>query len=321
MKKWLSFGAKAGVSVAILAGVLARTDVPRIAALLASVGGGTVVVVFALMLVQTVLTAYRWVLVSEAVRLTLDVWPALQAILVSLLLNQCLPSFVGADAYRMYWLYRESNQLGPAVRSVLIDRVLGMVALIVLFAAGIVFLLRRLHDSTAESGLVLLLAGGLAGTIAFFTSDLIPRAWQRVRVIRELATVSGAARALMLSRTKGPAVAVVGILVHVITALVMFGFARDLALPLTLLDCLLFTPPIMLLAAVPISIAGWGVREGVMVGALSMVGIGTESALALSILVGFTMLANGLLGVFPLLFGGQRYVAARPQLETVRGET
>jgi hypothetical protein len=48
-----------------------------------------------------------------------------------------------------------------------------------------------------------------------------------------------------------------------------------------------------------------------MVGALSMIGIGTEPALALSVLLGFTMLANGLIGVLPLMFGGQRYWAGR----------
>jgi len=35
--------------------------------------------------------------------------------------NQCLPSYVGGDAYRVYWLYREGNPLATAVRGVLID--------------------------------------------------------------------------------------------------------------------------------------------------------------------------------------------------------
>ena len=78
-----------------------------------------------------------------------------------------------------------------------------------------------------------------------------------------------------------------------------------------MLDCVLLMPPIMLLAAVPVSIAGWGVREGVMVGALSMVGIGTEPALALSVLLCVSMLGNALIGLLPLAFGGQRFVATR----------
>ena len=48
-----------------------------------------------------------------------------------------------------------------------------------------------------------------------------------------------------------------------------------------------------------------------MVGALSMIGIGTEPALALSVLMGFTALANGVIGVLPLMFGGQRYWVGR----------
>ena len=81
-----------------------------------------------------------------------------------------------------------------------------------------------------------------------------------------------------------------------------------------MLDCVLLTPPITLLSAVPISIAGWGVREGVMVGALSMVGIGTEHALALSVLLGVAMLGNGLVGLLPLAFGGERFMTRRAEV-------
>ena len=102
-----------------------------------------------------------------------------------------------------------------------------------------------------------------------------------------------------------------GILVHVFTAVVMFMFARNLGLPLTLLDCLLFMPPIMLLAAVPISIAGWGVREGVVVGSAVDDRHRDGAGAGLVGSDGFTMLANGVIGVLPLMFGGQRYWAGR----------
>ena len=91
----------------------------------------------------------------------------------------------------------------------------------------------------------------------------------------------------------------------------IFVFASDMGLPLTVLDCLLLIPPIMPLSAIPISISGWEVREGVMIGALATMGIGTEQALALSVLLGFALLANGLIGVLPLAFGGDRFVAVR----------
>jgi len=44
---------------------------------------------------------------------------------------------------------------------------------------------------------------------------------------------------------------------------------------------------------------------------LSMVGIGTDPALALSLLIGVATLGNALIGLVPLVFGGGRFVARR----------
>ncbi len=311
MKRWLSLLVKIGVSVGILAVIAAKTDVPKIGALLMSVSGGTIGIVLFLSLVQTVVVAYRWVLVMRGLDAAVELWPALQAVYVSLALNQCMPSYVGGDAYRVYWLYREGNRLARAARGVMIDRISAVIALVVMMAAGLPLVFARFADPAARHGLLAVLACGLLGTVAFFGCDVVPKAWGRVRVVREMAELSAAARRLLLTGSNGLVIGPLAIVVHVLTATVMFAFASSLGLQLTLLDCVLLTPPITLLAAVPVSIAGWGVREGVMVGALSLVGIGTEPALALSVLLGVAALANGLVGLLPLAFGGERFVATR----------
>jgi uncharacterized membrane protein YbhN (UPF0104 family) len=313
MKKWLGFALKVGVSVGVLALIATRSDVGKIGALLTSLNSSTIAAVMALTVVQVVIGAYRWVLVMQGVEIAVAFWPALQALYVSLFWNQCLPSYIGADAYRVYWLYRENHPLAPAARGVVIDRVVAIIVLVLMLGAGLPFLFVRLPAPAVQSGITMVLLGGLAGTAVFFGGDLLPKRWQRPRLVGELALLSATARHVLLTDRTGAAVAGLAVLIHLITALVMFCFSRSLGLPLTLLDCLLFTPPIMLLSAVPISIAGWGVREGVVVGALSMIGVGTEPALALSVLMGFTMLANALIGVLPLAFGGRRYLAVREQ--------
>ena len=102
---------KIGVSAGILTLIASKTDVSKIAGLLTSVGSEAVFLVLCLAITQTVLVAYRWVLVMRELDGTVEVWPALQAIYVSLALNQCMPSYVVGDAYRIYWLYREGNGL------------------------------------------------------------------------------------------------------------------------------------------------------------------------------------------------------------------
>ena len=55
-------------------------------------------------------------------------------------------------------------------------------------------------------------------------------------------------------------------------------------------------PPIYLLSMLPITIAGWGVREGSMIAALTVLGTTSTDALALSILFGGCMFAVGVIG-------------------------
>ena len=56
-------------------------------------------------------------------------------------------------------------------------------------------------------------------------------------------------------------------------------------------------PPVLLVITIPVSIAGWGVREGAMVAALGLIGVPVEGAVVLSIMY-------GLLGLLPAIPGG-----------------
>ena len=310
-KGWTGFVIKAGLSLAMLGFLVARTDVGRLASALTSVSIVAIAVVLSLVVVQTLVTAYRWVLVMAGVGVTLELWPAVQALFASLFINQCVPSYVGGDAYRVYWVYRESHAFSAAVRGVLIDRVSALIALVFMMVVSLPRLFTRFPDQALDTGMMVVATLGVAGTLVFFVCDLLPRGWRRVRVIDELAVMSAAARHILLGSRGALLVGPLAILVHGISALVMYILARDMRLPLAFLDCLLLIPPIMLLSAVPVSISGWGVREGVMVGALGMMGIDVAHALALSVLIGIVTLVNGLVGLWPLAFGGERFVATR----------
>jgi hypothetical protein len=57
-------------------------------------------------------------------------------------------------------------------------------------------------------------------------------------------------------------------------------------------------PPVLLLSMIPISLAGWGVREGAMVVVFSLAGLQAEASLSLSVLFGACMFVSGLPGGF-----------------------
>ena len=53
---------------------------------------------------------------------------------------------------------------------------------------------------------------------------------------------------------------------------------------------MVLVPPVLLVTTLPISIAGWGVREGAMVGAMALIGVPQEGALVLSLILGLLSL-------------------------------
>ena len=67
-------------------------------------------------------------------------------------------------------------------------------------------------------------------------------------------------------------------------------------LEVALKDCVLLVPPVILITVVPVSIAGWGVREGAMVVAFGFIQVPASAAFALSVLFGLTLAVSSLPG-------------------------
>ena len=53
---------------------------------------------------------------------------------------------------------------------------------------------------------------------------------------------------------------------------------------------LVLVPPAILFTVIPVSVAGWGVREGALVALFSMIGADQAAVLAMSILYGFILI-------------------------------
>src|SRR5258708_5775448 len=88
------------------------------------------------------------------------------------------------------------------------------------------------------------------------------------------------------------------------------------AAPFGFTPSLLMIPPIMLISTIPISIAGWGVRETALILAFGYAGLPASDALIVSILFGTVMFAFGVAGGgLWLLSGADLKIPAAPQEE------
>ena len=65
-------------------------------------------------------------------------------------------------------------------------------------------------------------------------------------------------------------------------------------------------PPIMLITTLPLSIGGWGIRENAIILGFGLIGIASDAALALSVLLGLIALVTALPGGLVWLLSRER---------------
>ncbi|MFN0041990.1 MAG: lysylphosphatidylglycerol synthase transmembrane domain-containing protein [Alphaproteobacteria bacterium] len=254
--------------------------------------------------------AVRWRWVLGILGRAIGLGDALRIVAIGLFFNQVLPSSVGGDAVRMWLAHRAGIEPRTAVTSVVIDRALGLSVVFLMTAAALPWLLPLVPRAELRAAFMLVSLGGLVGIGALCLLDRFARLLPRWTLIVWVEALASGWRALLISRIGFRAVAL-SIAMQVIFALAVFVLGFSLDLGIALFDCLILVPPVVLMMALPISIAGWGVREGAMVVMFGFIGISDHDALALSVLVGAATLAGSLPGgAVWLVTGAARWRAA-----------
>ena len=256
-----------------------------------------------LYLLGQALSAFRWSILGRAVGLERRLVDYMRFYAIGMFFNLFGPSTLGGDAIRVMYLGRGRRRM-LAAGSVLFDRVSGLVMLVALAAvAQLVYhprLPRALAATVSSAGLTL-----LAGWIALprLVRFLPPEHGIRRTVEEELAPFWRDGSLLASA-------AALSLVFHVSQVAVQYllGLATGVALPFWY--CLVFHPLVAVATALPVSLGGFGVREGGYVLLLGRIGIAPSEAVALSLLwFGVTAVA-GLLG--GLVFVTYRRRAAAP---------
>jgi hypothetical protein len=93
-----------------------------------------------------------------------------------------------------------------------------------------------------------------------------------------------------------------------------FATGWTLGLRYDLMTYFAIVPPALVLTIIPVSIAGWGVREGALVGLFSLIGANKTAVLMMSLLYGLTLIVVSLPGLVTFLKGRQHRPATTPPI-------
>ena len=316
-KKWLALALKLLVSGFLIWFLLSTIDLDQALTRMAEVEPGLLAVAVLILIFQIGLGGFRWEAVLTAIGTPLGLFKSTQLFYIGVFFNQALPSGVGGDAVRIYKAYREDIGLRGAINGVLLERVVTVAALVVLVAVTQPWFLPRVDEETRAlilPGIAIVILAAIGGLVFLMLLDRLPEALRKWRVIQGLGNLGIDGRRVFLSARHLSRVMALGLLTHINISLCVFTLAMSLGLAVTWVDCLVLVPLALLIATLPISIGGWGVRETAMVALFGLIGVGGEGALALSVMF-------GLVGITVAIPGGIIWLASRGKGETLVYET
>jgi hypothetical protein len=255
---------------------------------------GWIFLAFILQLASTYMAAYRWFKISKLIVFKESLSFYVQSYFKGTFFNQVLPSSIGGDAVRVYDLIKKKYDKRDAFYGVFVDRVVGLVGLLILnLFSTLIFFGTFSNDFSLL--IIFITLGGIGGFILLFHLEKITFLgnYKFLEIFHKLARRLNNLYPSNLLLIKHLSISVV---VHFLSVLTMYALSLSIDLNLSFEVLLIAIPPVFLLTIVPISLAGWGIREGAMVGILMLVGADQTKVLAMSILYGLLLILSAIPG-------------------------
>jgi len=315
-RKWLLHLLRIAVSAACIAITIRIIDWGKFREAVARVDRAMLAWLVPLLAVHVFVLAWRWWTLLRANGFELPYRRVFLLTYVGAFFNQFLPGAIGGDVARMVLTARDEERKAAVAGTVLLDRVVGLAAMIVVATAAVIPLAGHVSLRVPVAIVLGLFLAMSAGYFVYFSRtlrDSAPGRWLKARIpfarqVREvdgvLKSVRGAPRLVGTTMLQSAAA-------QLSIVLVAIGFSRALGWTVDVLTFLLSEVLIFILTAVPLSMGGWGVQELAYAQLFRMVGVDASEAVALSILLKLSVIAIALPGGVLFALGAHRTEASK----------
>jgi hypothetical protein len=287
MAKW---ALRIGISLGILVYILVDVNRDHLWRTLTGVRLGWVAVAVAVYVVGQVLSALKWSMLGRSVGLAGSSLDYGRYYFIGMFFNLLGVSTLGGDVVRALYLGR-GRRPGLALNSVLFDRVSGLA---ILMALGSVTMLAYPEYQYAGALGLTIMAGGLALVVGWWTCPrlvkLLPQGnYVRRQVEHELAPFWRDSR--LLVRVAG-----VSLVFHLSQVCVQWLLCKAAGATVPFTYCLVFHPVLSVMMALPVSVSGFGVREGGYLYFLGLLNVDDSIAVTVGLLWWAVTVVTGLMG-------------------------
>jgi len=299
---------KLAVSGALLAVLFWRVDRAAVVRSLASLPLALFLGCVTLYILGYIISTVRWRCLLRAEGIRVPLWRLTLVYFQGAFFNLFLPTLIGGDIVRGYFIYKLTQGHDASLASILLDRLTGFAALLLLAIGALGVASGTLHDPQVAA-LILGVAALFAGLlVVLLNSRLLDRAAGLLRLLglaRFQAKLQGMVDALHRYRRHRRALGQafgLSVLLQALIIVTYYFIGAGLNLGVPLLYFFLFVPLITCLSMLPVSVAGLGIREGGVIYFFAKVGVPAAAALGMSLVwFSLTVVVSSLGGLVFLL--------------------
>lgn len=286
--------------------ILSRVNGEEFVTLLKAVDPGLIAIGYVLNLVMIALNSMRWGELVKPLGIRVSFARLTGYYFVCMFFNNFMPTSIGGDVMRVFDLSKHTGKKSSAMASIMVERLLGLYALFPISILAFLLLGSSLPDRQlflmAEGGMLVLFVIGTVlirrRTLRLLVPLLGPvRAWleksglpDRMRRLYDFLDYYKEERGAVFRA------AVLSVLSRLGWIYACHIFALAIGIELNPLVFFLMMPIVEVGRMLPISLAGIGIREGLLVFILARFGVEATPAIVLSLIIYGVFLVNGLIG-------------------------
>ncbi|MGM4961940.1 lysylphosphatidylglycerol synthase transmembrane domain-containing protein [Tardiphaga sp. 1201_B9_N1_1] len=320
MRRILVLTIKLFVTLALLYFALRKVNFTELISRIDLASFGWLLLAILFTYVSIFFSAIRWLKICVVCDAPLGTSQAFRFNMIGTFFNQTLPSSIGGDAMRLWLVARGGAGWRAATYSIFVDRALGFLALALLILATLPWSYTLINDSVGRSALVMIDVLALAAGFGFLIFGGLRVEWlRRLWFLRHIHACAVVANRLIFDRTQGPLITLLSILIHILTVIVVWCVVRSISAPVTFVEVAQIIPPVIIVTMIPVSIAGWGVREASMGLAFAYAGLAANEGINVSLLFGIVSFIVGATGGLFWILGAESFERKRAKLSPDEG--
>ena len=242
---------------------------------------------------MTIIQAIRFSIVLNYYKLRINIFNSWKNIALGILYNQVLPSTIGGDSIRFLNMKELNFDTKDSVKSILIDRVYGLVSLCLICGIGSIFLFSIYHKEFffKTTQVITFTSVGLFFFYPLMFRKFIYKIFKKIKAFKLLDQIYFSFDSIIFFK-----VFFLSMAVYVFLSAAGFVILQALNINLDLWPFTWLFLSSLLIATIPISIGGWGFRESIFILSMGIIGIDNETAIAISFIYALQTSIIGIIG-------------------------